>query len=105
MKVLKTFVFEAGDGLYPVDTIEHGGGLWLVPIWLEDPATGDKMPARIIRMDILPHQILGPPQPVDFAVLDPIPKAVLYGGASSLEDSKYVVVDHPSIRRPKGTAH
>jgi hypothetical protein len=104
MKIFKTIVSD-GQSILPVDTIEHEGKLWLVPLWIEDQDTKEKWPARRIQMDILAHKKLGPPQPWDFHLLDPIPKGVLDGTVPSKEAHGFVVVDSPAIRRPKGTAH
>lgn len=105
MRIFKTVVSD-GKTLWPVDTIEHEGGLWLVPVWLEAPNEGWKKPARIIRMDILPHKKLGPPQPWDFHLLDQVPKGILDGTTPSKEARGYVVIDLPEIQRPTDmTAH
>jgi len=104
MKTFKTAVSD-GKSIFPVDTIEHEGGLWLVPLWLATQDEKWKTPARLIRMDILPHQKLGPPQPFDYALNNPIPKGVLDGTTPSKEAHGFVVIDRPEIQRPTGTAH
>src|ERR1700694_4313180 len=65
-----------------VDTIEHDGGLWLVPCWLDTPYPGMSKPARLIRLDSLARNNLG-----DISgrgaktsrLRDPMPKGVLEG--------------------------
>jgi hypothetical protein len=104
MNIFKTMVSD-GTSIFPMDTVEYEGGLWLVPLWLEAPETGWQTPARIIRMDILPHRKLGPPFPADYTLPAPIPKGVLDGTTPSQQARGYVVIDHPAIKRPTGTAH
>jgi hypothetical protein len=104
MKILITMVSD-GISLFPVDTIEHEGGLWLVPLWIGAPDGERLQPARIIRLDVLPHRKLGPPQPFDYQLLAPIPKGVLDGTAPPQVMQQFDVRENPAIQRPKGTAH
>jgi hypothetical protein len=104
MKILITMVSD-GASLLPLDTIEYEGGLWLVPLWIATQDGERLQPARIIRLDSLPHTKLGPPQPFDFQLLSPIPKGVLDGTASPLVMQRYDVIESPAIQRPKGSVH
>jgi hypothetical protein len=82
------------------DTIAREGGLWLVPKWLASPYPGMKMPARIIRVDLLALQDLGQnilaSGPHVYKLVDPIPKAVLDGAMSSPPDTRLVIVEGPN---------
>lgn len=79
MKILKAMVGSSDSGkLFKVDVIEHDKKLWLVPQWYDVPAQGVSKPARIIRMDTLPHQKNAPNSPYgDYILNAPIPTALL----------------------------
>ena len=99
MKVLKTLApIEGTNRIDKIDTIEHEGKFWLVPQWLDIPAEGWTMPARIILLDTLRHQRLEPGGLADFLLNDPLPKAVLEGHVLTEQAKQYVVVDKPPIR-------
>lgn len=94
MKIYKTmFVIEGESAFRSMDTIQYEGKMWLVPEWLDIEKT---KPARIILLDVLPHQkTLFAVN--DFALNDPIPKAVLNGKIPSKIANKYIVVEKPHI--------
>jgi hypothetical protein len=79
---IKIFIFIVGnteDGkIYKVDAIEYEQKLWLVPRWLDAPARGVTMPARLIRMDTLPYQkMTHSSYGADFVLNVPVPKVLL----------------------------
>jgi hypothetical protein len=82
-----------------VDVIEHDGGFWLVPEWLDMPAQGVTMPRRIIPLARVSHQRNDGIDP-EFVVNDPIPKSVFDGLAQSQIADKYGVQELPEIRIP-----
>jgi hypothetical protein len=78
MKIFKAMVVSADGPLYQIDVIEHDKKLWLVPQWLDSPAEGVSRPARIIRMDTLPHQKNLPGSPYgDYVLNEPVPTELL----------------------------
>jgi len=98
IRILKTLVGSADEGsIWKIDTIEYDGGLWLVPQWLEVPSEGVTMPARIIPIDVLPHQKTEQ-GPADYLLTGPLPKSVLDGKTTT----GYVVVERPDIKIPAG---
>lgn len=98
MKVLRTLV-GSGGGIFMCDTLEYEGGIWLVPHWLLDPVRRVRMPVRIVRMDLLPHQksTFGGS---DFLLNGPMPRAVLDGVTQFAEGMQYEVVESPPIQIP-----
>ena len=44
------------NGVENVDTIEYAGSYWLVPIWFDTPDGKSKAPARMVYLNMLPHQ-------------------------------------------------
>lgn len=103
MKIFKTAVLIEGNGIAPVGTIEHEGGLWLVPLWIATQDGERLMPARLIRLDVLPYKKVDNHPFADFQLLDPMPKGVLDGSASLKVMQSYVVKIDPTIQRPKET--
>jgi hypothetical protein len=102
MKILKAMVGSADSGeLFQVDVIEHDRKLWLVPHWLDVPAQGVSKPARIIRMDILPHQKNPPNSPYgDYVLNVPIPKALLNPQTPKRTIAGFEVQELPEITLP-----
>lgn len=95
VKIFKTAV--PTDGMIvTMDTIEYEGKFWLVPQWLDDKIQILSRPARLIRLDSLPHVKGGPP-PHDFVLTDYIPKSVLDGTASQQIKDKYEILDQPQL--------
>lgn len=78
----------SGEEMLSCQGLAFGGKLWLVPQWLEQPATARRKPERMIRFDNLAHQ----PMPDGYLVNAPIPIAVLQGerrdGYETLEGSE-----------------
>lgn len=88
-------------GLFTIDVIEYEGGLWLVTEWLDNKALGWTTPARIIRMDTIPHQIASTRlHGEDFVVNVSIPKAILTGADPKSVETEIPleVRDLPGIR-------
>jgi hypothetical protein len=63
---------------YLIDTIHHDGAWWLVGSWLQDNATGARVPERLVRLTGLPHQEMTG-QPFRFVLSNSISKSVLEG--------------------------
>ena len=82
------------------DAIEYEGGLWLVPMWLDNQTTRERKPLRIIRVDKL--DLTPNPQNSPFGdFLAPamtIPKSLLEG--RSQPEEPIVVVESPNISFP-----
>jgi len=104
MKIVKTLVGTDDGKIDSCDTIEHEGGLWLVPVWLEAPTQGWRKPGRIIRMDNLPHQNAPAGFQQQYVLNVPIPRAVLDGRTPPEQAHGFVVIDAPpNIEVPLGT--
>lgn len=91
-----TFIREGGsfEGGY---VISHKNALWLVPSWLQSPASGTIQPERMIRLDRLRHQTTTKGSGFDdYLVQEPIPTNVL-SGAEPPEGDKYVVLLEPDV--------
>jgi hypothetical protein len=92
---------------------EYQGAIWLVPKWLPFPNEGYTKPERMIRLDQFQYQQFDPPPPApgpfagaDFAINDPLPKALLNGELTPELKNKYVVLDRPNAKfRVGGTRH
>ncbi|MFH1080743.1 MAG: hypothetical protein V1766_10900 [Pseudomonadota bacterium] len=99
MKILKTaYVLDAVSGhLLKCDTIEFGGKFWLVPLWIENHATGKMRPERIICLDCLPHQQLPQVAQEDFVLHVPIPKCVFDGKIPDETAYNFEIVENPEI--------
>jgi hypothetical protein len=98
LMLFKTFVSD-GHSIFPMDTIEWKGMLWLVPEWIECKSEKWKRPARLICMAKLEvRDLRNTPQPADFAVVVPIPKSVFEGHDQGPEPVEYLVVEHPAVR-------
>jgi|SRR5271154_3435654 len=100
MKIYKIMVPFSDCGEIPIcDGIEHEGGIWLVPTWLDNPATGMRTPIRIVRVDKLPLQPAILFLVCDYAVpVLTLSKAVLEGRAPPRPPIE--VVESPNIEFP-----
>jgi hypothetical protein len=96
--IFKTMVSD-GSSLFPVDTIEHEGRLWLVLRWLYPPSREWRAPERLICISNLGFQDLRnmPNAPADFSVPVPLPK-VLFETIPTLPAEQYIVIEHPRLR-------
>lgn len=98
MKILKTRVGTDRGTVDTVDTIQHDGGLWLVPMWLELPSRGVRQPMRIIRLDVLPIQEAGGLPGCDYFLASGcIPKDILECRTPAEQATGFVVIDSPEI--------
>lgn len=91
----KTTLVGSDDGaIYKIDTIEHEGALWLVPIWVEVINPVGQEPGRAIRLTGLDYDD-APQEGIDFYLKMPIPKAILDGITPPEKAIGFVVVDRP----------
>ncbi len=102
MKIYKTVV-PVGSTVQIVDTIKHEGGLWLVPIWIDNKTTGLSKPGRRIRIDKLRHQ-KSSGETHDFVLNGPIPKGVIDGSIPPESAIGFDVVDDPDLLNPSDGA-
>ena len=94
------FFSDVDDGtIYKMDTIEYEGKMWLVPEWLDNAAAGWRKPARIICLDLLPHQ-KSPGGQADFVLNAGIPKSVCDGQIPTQPEDLFVVKEAPDIKFP-----
>jgi hypothetical protein len=82
------------------DAIPFQGGIWFAPEWIDGPYPNTQKPVRLIRMDALPHKVLG--DLLDdghrrYSLDGPIPKAVLAGATSLQSGQRYEVVENPEL--------
>lgn len=90
--------FATKDGIYTVDVIEHAGEFWLVPEWIDNLAKGTSSPARIIRLNSVPHKKhLGAPIG-DFWIPFGVPKALILGPYPSEEQPQSDRMEAPDIQ-------
>jgi hypothetical protein len=96
--IFKTMV-STGSSIFPVDTVEHEGKLWLVPQWLYPPSKEWREPARLICISNLGFQDMRHMvnRPADFYLPVPLPK-ILFDPIPQLAAEQYIVVEHPHIR-------
>jgi hypothetical protein len=90
----------AGASIMRVDTIRFRGEWWLVPLWLESPAEGFTMPARIIALAPMdPEQVMVNGRP-EFLVSFSLPNALFDDPIPPEIRAEYRVVEAPDIRFP-----
>jgi hypothetical protein len=102
MKIFKTMMTFSDDDdgtIHKMDTIEYQGKMWLVAGWLDCPREGWRIPARIICLNVLPHQKMKIAD-ADFVLTHGIPKAVWNGQIPSQPEDWYVVIERPDIQFP-----
>jgi hypothetical protein len=102
MKIHKAAIAIEGDNKsIQMDTIEHDGKFWLVPLWIDNPTTKTTRPARIILLDSLQHQRSSPGSlGGEFAVNVPIPRDVLEGRVRQKQGfgaNLYIVIEAPDL--------
>ena len=101
MRILKTMIGTDAGTLVKSDTIEHEGGLWIVPRWLVSPHEGVRRPAYIIRIDTLGVRKTENPAFGDYFLKQGcIPIAVLEGRSPTGPSSEFEVVQAPDIQFP-----
>ncbi len=91
---------ETAGTVFMMDTIEHEGRMWLVPEWFDMPGKGWSRPARLICLDVLPHQKSSGSQ-WDYILTRPIPKPVCDGRIPKEVAHEYVVIERPNIEVPR----
>jgi len=92
------------DRLGTCPAVEYEGAVWLVPKWLPLPNEQGAKPERMIRLDQFRYQRFDPPATgpgpvagIDFAINDPLPKALFDGELSSQLTARYIVLDKPDV--------
>ncbi|WP_143027040.1 hypothetical protein [Rhodospira trueperi] len=90
MKDLTTAV-AMGSSIQTVDTIEHAGALWLVPLWGDFNNGATKIPLRMICLSVLPHQKTSN-GPHDFILSESLPED-LFDYNAPLPKNNYIVVE------------
>lgn len=82
------------------DAIEYNGGLWLVPMWLDNQTLRERKPLRIIRVDKLDLTPNPPNSPFGdyMAPVMTIPKSLLEGRSQPVAPIE--VVESPDISFP-----
>jgi len=89
-----------------LSVIEHESALWIVTGWLDHKTKPVKRPIRLIRMTGLHYVELDVEKHgADYAVKQPIPKAVLDGLTPPEEAAGFVVLDTPTVEFPKRVKH
>jgi hypothetical protein len=85
--------------------IDYQGAIWLVPKWLPSPDERYTKSERMIRLDQFKHQRYDPPAPgpppfdgADFALNEPIPRALIDGELSQKLKERYAVLDKPDVK-------
>lgn len=103
--IFKTMISD-GSSIFPADTIEHEGKLWLVLRWLVPPSREWREPERLICLSNLMLQDLRgmANRPADFSLPVPLPK-VLFEPIPKLPVEQYVVIEHPHIRFRMPSTH
>lgn len=96
-------MISSGGSILTIDAIQHDGGLWLVPEWLDTPNQQASRPVRIIRMDTLRHART-PGTGWDYSISHPVPKSVLEGQSVSTGGIQYEVIEYPPIVIPADDA-
>jgi len=96
---------EAGKGgeIHKMDVIEFDGKFWLVPEWIDSPDKKVTMPARIVLLDVIPHE-RSQGKDYQFIVSGSVPKSVFEGRVPPELEDQYVVIERPDIRLPLPSA-
>lgn len=90
--------FPTSDGIYTVDVIEHDGEFWFVPEWIDNPAKGTSSPARIVRLNSVPHRKHLGAKTGDFSIPFGVPKALIFGPYPSTGQPQLDRVEAPDIQ-------
>lgn len=77
--------------------IEWSGGLWLVLEWLESNTSGERTPMRLLRIDTLRAERVGPAAGFDYLVPNAIPIALFEGRDPPESPVRYEVADYPAL--------
>jgi hypothetical protein len=95
--IKKTLVWTDDNNLEKVDTIEYDNKLWLVALWRELPALKRKRPARLIRLDCLPHEKNGKHPDVDYTLSEILPKFLFDPEPLNKQEIRFEVVEEVDI--------
>jgi hypothetical protein len=95
--IKKTLVWIEEGNIELVDTIEYDNKIWLVPLWLEQPALKRKRPVRLVRLDSLPHEKNGTHPDVDFVLNGKLPRHFFDQNVSDKQATLFEVVESPDI--------
>ena len=94
--ILKTMVPISGGTIEMVDTIEHDKKLWLVPFWIDQLGLKQTRPARLIRLDSLPHQAVSGSK-WDYVLNTPMPREIFETQPLKQEALGFEVLELPDI--------
>lgn len=83
--------------IHVVDAITYEGGLWLVPVWIEQPTERLMKPARIIRVDHMESIPAPPDSGAAMALKKPVPITLFDCSMPPAADSGFEVQDLPPI--------
>ncbi len=98
MKIYKVMVGTDQGTILMVDAIEWQSKLWLVPMWLDNPALKVTSPNRIVRVDNLPHQKISREAfGHDYLLNTPVPMALLDQKTPAQPISGFEYVELPDI--------
>ena len=93
-----------GGAIHTMDAIKYDGRMWLVPEWLDYKDEKVTMPARIVCLDSIPHNV-SRSKIRDIVVDGPVPRSVFEGRIPPGQEGKYLVIERPDIRLPIPTEH
>ena len=98
IRLFKVWLSIGGKDVQSCDGIAWKGKLWLVPVWLDEKATGAPTPARIIRFDSLRHDTFRD----GYAITDPLPKELFDLSPRQQSVPGYEYIDLPGLSLPAG---
>jgi hypothetical protein len=106
MSIYTSMIGTDKGSIVKCDTIEHDGGLWIVPQWLVSHGEGVQRPAYAIRVDTLPLAKFEAGSKFGHYYLQQghIPIDVLEGRSTQGPHGEYEVMQSPDIRLPVGRA-
>jgi hypothetical protein len=95
MTILKAAV-PSGPEVLTCDAVFHEGKYWLVPEWLEDNESGSRVPARLVCISNLRHQVHLDSEVHQLTVNEPVPREILDGTAEKDKLGKFLVAENPA---------
>ena len=98
MEILTTAV-AVGSTVQTVDTIRHLGKLWLVLLWADGADGKTSMPARLLCLSVLPHQVTKGLQH-DFVLTNPLPQEMLDPEVPLASSNDFIAIDLMQMRFP-----
>jgi hypothetical protein len=93
-----------GGTVNTMTVIEYDEKNWLVPEWLDYKDAKVTMPARIVCLDLIPHE-RSPSTDHQFVVSGPVPRSVCEGRCPPQLRKQYLVIEGPDIKFPLPTVH